>query len=164
MHYRSKYTSSDKLWFHSSISFERCFESRMSPGLSLRWADTLTTSPHFEVEIASSHQSVPDSLSINNIEKKRNILAISLGCNLSFWLKPPARHAFPAFLLWAEGFSPSSVPAVHIDSRQFDAVHSATVWTLISASLGYIVCQKIGRAIFLDRGMNPRRFLCGLSR
>lgn len=43
-----------------------------------------------------------------------------------------------------------------------DAVHSATVWTLIQAALGYIVCQKIGCAILSDQEMNPRRFLCGL--
>lgn len=65
-------------------------------------------------------------------------------------------------LLYCRGMKgfllPFLTPAVHIDSRQLDAAHSATVWTLIPASLGYIVRQKIGCAIFSDQEMNPPRF------
>lgn len=65
------------------------------------------------------------------------------GVAILYFHKIPARHPFPALLSRDEGFSSPFLPAVHIDSRQLDTAHSATVWTLIPASLGYIVRQKI---------------------
>ena len=99
-------------------------------------------------------------MTINNDSEKRRTLAVSWVCNAS-------KTSIPTFFYChrMRGFSSPPfffflIPAVHVDSSQLDAVHR----TLIPASLGDIVRQKIGCAIFSDREMNPRRLLCGLSR